>query len=132
VRNHALTHAHTHMRTHAHTHARTHSCTHANTHALACTRTQARTHTHIGMHARKAQLGPTLCPGGHAVPKACLHIRHMCVAQTTGIALYLGPKSRQSSTDPIFRIIICQGALCMVPCMPSNPMPRGSSGRYSG
>jgi len=72
----AHTHVHARARTHTHTHVQTrmHSRAHAPTHTLA------PTHAHAGMHAQLS-LSPTLWPGGHAVPLACVHIRHMCVAQ---------------------------------------------------
>jgi len=48
---------------------------------------------------------------------ACVHMR------TTGIALYLGPKSHQSSTGLNFQIDFFQGALCWYPACLPNPMP---------
>ena len=85
ARTHACTKLHTHTRMQAHTRTYTHACTcthaqmHAHTHARAHRHAHTHTHTHISMHAQLS-LGPTLWPGGHAVPQACLcpHKEHVC------------------------------------------------------
>ena len=132
----AHTHTHTCMHAHAHMHAHTHAHARVHTHTPHI-RTQTRTHARAHAHKHtQLSLGPTLWPGDMLFYRlACVH---MCVwHRTTGIALYFGPKYRQSPTEPNFRINFLPGRLCTVPCMPSKsdaeiPSARGSSGRYSG
>ena len=90
------------------THALAGACTHAHSCTHACTRTQA--HTHISMHARSAQSWSNTWPGDMLFYRlACVH---MCVwHRTTGIALYFGPKYRQSPTEPNFRINFLPGSI---------------------
>ena len=103
-----------HARTHMHTHTRMHLQAHAHTHARA--HRLGRTHAH--KHARTAEswsntmVRGTCCSTGLPVSTKDTCAWH----RTTGIALYLGLESRQSSTDPISDFIFCQGALCTVPC----------------
>jgi len=101
---HARAHTHTHARTRAHTHTRTHTHT---THTHTFTRTHARAHAH--KHTQLS-LGPTLWPGDMLFYRlACVH---MCLwHRTTGIALYFGPKYRQSPTEPNFRIKFLPGSI---------------------
>ena len=117
---HIHTHTHMHTRTHMHTacahahalhanthvHTRTHACTCGRAHAYTHTCTQARTHTHTHKHActHSSVLSNNLARGTCCFT-GCVYIRQMCVwHRTTGIALYLGLKSRQSSTEPNFRL----------------------------
>jgi hypothetical protein len=136
------THTHTHTRAHTHERTRTHARTHAlagartHTHTHTFTRTHARAHTglgthahtHISMHARQLSLGPTLWPGDILFYRlACVH---MCVwHKTTGIALYLGPKSCKSSTEPIFRINFLPGSIVHSPLHAFQIRCRNSFGK---
>jgi len=128
----ARTHAHAHAQTntHMHTHARAH--THA--YKLACARIHANTHTHARMHAHRhacinahkhaSRTSPVLVlhvgQGDMLFHRQSSHKAHVW-HNITGTALYLGPISRQRSTESISNFIFCQGALCTVPCTPSEP-----------
>jgi hypothetical protein len=128
---------HTHARAHMHKRTRTHACMHACTQ----TSTHVRAHTHARMHSQ-----------AHACTHAHTHIRmpacthssvlvqhfgqgdmlfyrlacvHMCVwHRTTGIALYLGPKSRQSSTESNSEFIFAREHYARYPACFPHPMPK--------
>ena len=117
TRTHAHTHAHTHTHTHthAHTHTRTHTHTHTHTHSHTHTHTQhththAHAHTHTRTHARThAHTHARTRTHTHISTLSSVLVQHfgqgtccstgLCVwHRTTGIALYFGPKYRQSPT----------------------------------
>jgi hypothetical protein len=116
----AHTHARAHTRMHTHAHAQTHACvracmpankhacTYVHTRTHACTRGCAPAHKHACTHS--SILVQHFGQGDMLFYRlACVH---MCVwHRTTGIALCLGFKSRQSSTEPILRISFLPGSI---------------------
>ena len=133
---HTYTHACTHAHAHAHTHART--CTDTRKHALSGTCTHAhscthvRTHAYLGTHARtqacthSSVLIQHFYQGDMLFHRlACVHIRHMCVAQNHRYSAIFGtliPAELDRSNLPTLffaRELCAQYLAC-----PPNPMPK--------